>query len=55
MLIISVPVLIFIQKYRNILKKNRELEERVKTISFSGESEGQEDSENKRDSKVFFI
>ena len=54
-IIISIPVLIFIIKYRNIMKKNLELEEKVKTISFSGESEGYEDSENKRDPQVSFI
>ena len=48
---IAIPVLILISKYRNIMKKNKELEEKVKTISFSGENEYFEDNEDKKEKK----
>ena len=48
---IAIPVLILISKYRNIMKKNKELEEKVKTISFSGDNEYFEDNEDKKEKK----
>ena len=57
-IIIIAIILIIIMKYLNIMKKNKELEEKVRTISFSGnnsENENYEDGEDKRESHVDFI
>ena len=50
--LIIISFIAFFLKYRNIIKKNKYLEEQVNSISFS--EKGEDDEENK-DEKYIFI